>query len=164
MPRAKIAGAAVVVVVLLAWTVRSFVVGDGGRPTPTAPPVAEVAPVIADRPETVASAAQPVAAGDVSGIPVGYPATTAGATTAAVNWVASFPRVMRLNPLSLQNTLRDVLSDHGAATGTDEVMADYFELLDSLGPQFRERVWVESPLQASLVDHTDTTATVAGVG
>ena len=160
MSRSKIAGAAVVVVLLLAWTVRSFVMDAGGRTPPTAPVVAEAAPAIEASTES-SPAPPPVAAGEVSGVPVGYPGTTAGAATAAVNWVASFPRIMRLNPLSLQNTLSDVLSEHGATTGTDEVLADYFELADALGAEFRERVWVESPLQTTMLQHTDTTARVA---
>jgi hypothetical protein len=68
---------------------------------------------------------------------------------------------MRLNPLSLQNTLTDLMSQDGARSGVDEVIADYFELYDELGPEFRERVWIESPLQTLLVEQSDTAARVA---
>jgi len=150
--------AAVVVVLLLVWTVRSLVV-DAGERTP-APPGAVSAsngtePIVAE------VAGTPVAAGEVSGIPVGYPQTRAGVTTAAVNWVASFPRLMRLNPLSLQNTLTDLMSEDGSRSGVDEVIADYFELYEELGPEFRERVWIESPLQTLLVEQSDSAARVA---
>jgi hypothetical protein len=156
--RAKLAGAAVVVVLLLVWTVRSFVV-DAGERTPATEPAVSAS----DGTETtdVGLVATPVAAGEVSGIPVGYPRTRAGAATAAVNWVASFPRLMRLNPLSLQNTLTDLMSKDGALSGVDEVIADYFELYEELGPEFRERVWIESPLQTLLVEQSDTAARVA---
>ena len=102
-----------------------------------------------------------MAAGEVSGIPIGYPQTRAGAVTAAVNWVASFPHLMRLNPLSLQNTLTDLMSEDGSRSGVDEVIADYFELYEELGPEFRERVWIESPLQTLLVEQSETAARVA---
>ena len=158
MSRPKLAGAAVVVVLLLVWTVRSFVV-DAGEHTPATAPAASAS----DGTETTvaAVAVTPVAAGEVSGIPVGYPQTRAGAATAAVNWVASFPRLMRLNPLSLQNTLTDLMSEDGARSGVDEVIADYFELYEELGPEFRERVWIESPLQTLLIEQSDTAARVA---
>jgi hypothetical protein len=156
--RPKLAGAAVVVVLLLVWTVRSFVV-DAGAHTPATAPAGSVS----DGTETTVAAVvvAPVAAGEVSGIPVGYPQTRAGAATAAVIWVASFPRLMRLNPLSLQNTLTDLMSQDGARSGVDEVIADYFELYEELGPEFRERVWIESPLQTLLVEQSDTAARVA---
>ena len=158
MSRPKLAGAAVVVVLLLVWTVRSFVV-DAREHTPATAPAASAS----DGTETTvaAVAVTPVAAGEVSGIPVGYPQTRAGAATAAVNWVASFPRLMRLNPLSLQNTLTDLMSEDGARSGVDEVIADYFELYEELGPEFRERVWIETPLQSLLVEQSDTAARVA---
>lgn len=158
MSRSKLAGATVVVVLLLVWTIRSFVV-DTGAHTPATVPAGSAS----DGTETTVASVvvTPVAAGEVSGIPVGYPQTRAGAATAAVNWVASFPRLMRLNPLSLQNTLTDLMSVDGARLGVDEVIADYFELYDELGPEFRERVWIESPLQSLLVEQSDTTARVA---
>jgi hypothetical protein len=158
MSRPKLVGAAVVVVLLLVWTVRSFVVDAGAHTPATAPTVSA-----SDGTETTvaAVAVTPVAAGEVSGIPVGYPQTRAGAATAAVNWVASFPRLMRLNPLSLQNTLTDLMSEDGARSGVDEVIADYFELYEELGPAFRERVWIESPLQSLLVEQSETAARVA---
>jgi hypothetical protein len=156
--RPKLAGAAVVVVLLLVWTVRSFVVDAGAHKPATAPAVS-----VSDGTETTVAGlvVTPVAAGEVSGIPVGYPQTRAGAATAAVNWVASFPRLMRLNPLSLQNTLTDLMSQDGARSGVDEVIADYFELYEELGPAFRERVWIESPLQSLLVEQSETAARVA---
>ena len=121
MSRPKLAGAAAVVVLLLVWTVRSFVV-DAGEHTPATAPAASAS----DGTETTvaAVAVTPVAAGEVSGIPVGYPQTRAGAATAAVNWVASFPRLMRLNPLSLQNTLTDLMSEDGARSGVGGVIGD----------------------------------------
>ena len=38
-------------------------------------------------------------------------------------------------------------------------MADYFELFDELGPEFRERVWIESPLQTSILETAETAET-----
>ena len=150
--------AAVVVVLLLVWTVRSLVV-DAGERTPA--PSGAVSASNGTEPIVAEVARTPVAAGEVSGIPVGYPQTRAGVTTAAVNWVASFPRLMRLNPLSLQNTLTDLMSEDGSRSGVDEVIADYFELYEELGPEFRERVWIESPLQTLLVEQSDSAARVA---
>ena len=158
MSRPKLAMAAVVVVLLLVWTVRSLV-ADAGERTPAPSGAASASngaePIVAE------VAGTPVAAGEVSGIPIGYPQTRAGAVTAAVNWVASFPRLMRLNPLSLQNTLTDLMSEDGSRSGVDEVIADYFELYEELGPEFRERVWIESPLQTLLVEQSETAARVA---
>lgn len=67
---------------------------------------------------------------------------------------------MRLNPLTLQNTLVDLLATEGAGDEIDEVLADYFELYDELGTEFRDRVWIESPLQTTVFDSSATTATV----
>lgn len=155
MSRSKLVGAVLVVGLLLVWSVRSFVVDAGSHAPPTAAAVAASGEADTTGDQIV------VAAGEVSGVPVGYPHTSTGAVTAAVNWVASFPRLMRLNPLSLQNTLIDLMSQAGAATGVDEAVEDYFELYDALGPEFRERVWIESPLQTSLGARTDTTSQVS---
>lgn len=157
MSRAKLVGAGVVVVALVVWSIQSFVV-DADSTTPTTPPSAAAVPAGTGADVRVPA---PVAVGEVSGVPVGYPRTGAGAVTAAVNWVASFPRLMRLNPLSLQNTLIDLMSEAGASTGVDEAVEDYFVLFEELGPEFRDRVWLESPLQTSVVAHTDDSATVA---
>ncbi len=101
-----------------------------------------------------------VAAGELSGIPVGYPRTDQGATTAAVNWVASFPRLMRMGPLRLSNTLGELMTESAGPAGVAEAVADYWVLFDELGPEFRERVWIESPLQT---DVTSTSESVAEV-
>lgn len=157
MSRPKLAAAVVVVVALVVWSVQSFVV-DGG---PTTPPTAAAAANSAESTPDAPGIVVPVAAGDVSGVPVGYPNNRAGAATAAVNWVASFPRLMRLNPLSLQNTLAVLFSDESAADGIDEVLSDYFDIYDDLGPEFVDRVWIESPLQTSVTAATSTTASVS---
>jgi len=151
----KLAGAVGVVVLLLGWTVQSFVVDNG----PSRPATAAVAPVSAGSVVAVVDVS-PVAAGEFGGVPVGYPATESGAATAAVNWVASFPRLMKLNPLTLQNTLIELLSEDAAGQIVEESVNDYMALFEELGPGFRERVWIESPLQATVLESAATAATV----
>ena len=155
MSRLKLTAVVGVVGLLLVWTVRTFVVDETSTQSARATPA-----VVSDTPAAVVVDAIPAAAGEFRGIPVGYPASEAGAATAAVNWVASFPRLMRLNPLSLRNTLLELLSNAGAATGADQVVDDYFALFEELGPEFRERVWIESPLQTAVLESTATSATI----
>lgn len=143
MSRLKLAAAALVGLLVVVWAVRSFVLGESSsdRPGADAPPSVVIV-------ETLLGEGEPVvAAGELSGIPVGYPRTDQGATTAAVNWVASFPRLMRMGPLRLSNTLGELMTESAAPAGVAEAVADYWVLFDELGPEFRERVWIESPLQ-----------------
>ena len=157
MSGSKLVGVALVV------GVRSFVL-DGGD-VATEPPVATTIPTAAadDQPADHAGpdVESVVAAGDLAGVPVGYAASERGAVTAAVNWVASFPTSVRMGPIRLDDTLNQLLSERRAASGSEEVIADYFTLIDELGPDFAERIWIESPLQVDTIEATDTTATVA---
>lgn len=157
MSRSKVVAVVVVAASLVVWSVHSFVVDDASATTPTAPVVAAEAPAVTRQ------AVTPVAVGDVHGVPVGYPNTRAGAATAAVNWVASLPRLMALNPLSLQTALGELLSVEVAADGIEEVLSDYFELFDELGPEFFDRVWIESPLQTSVTATASASVAVSAV-
>lgn len=109
MSRPKLAAAALVGLLVAVWAVRSFVLGEGSsdRPVADARPSAVIVETLPGEGEPV-QAEPVVAAGELSGIPVGYPRTDQGATTAAVNWVASFPRLMRMGPLRLSNTLGEL--------------------------------------------------------
>lgn len=159
----KLVGIALVVTMLGVWAVRSFVL-DGGDAA-TDPPVATI-PAAAAEHDQLADDTEPdvqpvVAAGDLAGVPVGYPASERGAVTAAVNWVASFPTIVRMGPIRLDDTITQLLSQRRAASGSEEVIADYFMLIDELGPDFAERIWIESPLQIDTIEATDASATVA---
>ena len=163
MSRIKLAGIGLLVVMVGFWAVRSFVV-DG--PADSISPVASVpasAPSDGTRSDEVDEAKEPVAvvaAGDVAGIPVGYPPSDRGAATAAVNWVASFPTIVRMGPLRLADTMTELLSAERSAAGSEEVVADYFELFNTFGAGFAERIWVESPLQVEVAETTSATADV----
>lgn len=156
MSAPKLAAAAVAALLLIGWSVRSFVVDDNSTAVTSDVVVAAGDGSAENAPVEV----RPVAVATVRGIPVGYPQTTSGAATSAVNWVASFPQLMSLNPLSLQNALIDLMSERGAATFVDDAVEDYIALIEELGPAIRERVWIESPLQATVHSGTDTSATV----
>lgn len=152
----KLAAAAMVALLLIGWSVQSFVVDDNSTGV-----TSDVVVAAGDgSTETPPADIRPVAQTDVRGVPVGYPQTRSGASTSAVNWVASFPRLMQLNPLSLQNALIELMSERGAVLFIDDAVEDYRVLLDELGPAMRNRVWIESPLQATVQASTDTTATV----
>lgn len=150
MSRPKQVGLLLLAVMVGVWAVRSFVVSDDTAeqtPANTMPPGGsdpDLPTPASDTPDGV------VAGGAVAGIPARYPHTEPGAATAAVNWVASFPTIVRMGPIRLDDTLNQLLSAHLAATGTNEVVTDYFALVDELGPDFTERVWIESPLQATV--------------
>lgn len=156
MSAPKLAAAAVVALLLIGWSVQSFVVDDNSTNV-----TSDVVVAASDGPTEAAPAdVRPVAVATVRGIPVGYPQTRNGASTSAVNWVASFPQLMQLNPLSLQNALIELMSERGAVLFIDDAVADYMVLLEELGPERHEQVWIESPLQATVLASTDTTATV----
>ncbi|MDJ0771686.1 MAG: hypothetical protein QNJ12_23065 [Ilumatobacter sp.] len=162
----KLVGVVLVVAMLGVWAIRSFVLDTGASEPSTRP--AEASSTVpgqagVDPAETQAAMpVQPVvAAGDLAEVPVGYPRSERGAATSAVNWVASFPTVVRMGPIRLDDTLGQLLSERRAASGTDEVVADYFMLIDELGPDFASRVWIESPLQVDILDADASTATVA---
>jgi hypothetical protein len=145
------------------WGVRSFTASDD-----TATQRSATTPTVATEPSgTGAATSEPhvqrsvVASGEVRGVPVGYPASGVGAATAAVNWVASFPTLVRMGPIRLTDTLDTLLSQRRAASGTEEVIADYFTLIDELGSDFGNRIWIESPLQVDVTAVTDRAATVA---
>ena len=156
MSAPKLAAGAVVALLLIGWSVQSFVVDDDSTDV-----TSDVVAAAGDG-STEASPVdvRPVAVAAVRGIPVGYPQTRNGASASAVNWVASFPQLMQLNPLSLQNALIELMSERGAALFIDDAVAEYMVLLEELGPERHERVWIESPLQATVHASTDTTATV----
>lgn len=162
--RIKMIGAALLVAMVGVWVVRSFVLDSGDSTTPIQPSTASTS-VESHRPdndpEAEASSSPIVAAGEVAGVPVGYPQSDRGAATAAVNWVASFPTVVRMGPLRLDDTMSQLLSQERSASGTEEIVTDYFELFDQLGPDFIERVWIESPLQVDTTQSTRLTAEVS---
>jgi hypothetical protein len=161
MSRPKLAAAALVGLLVVVWAVRSFVLGEGSsdRPVADAPPSVVIVETLPGEGEPV-PADRVVAAGELSGIPVGYPRTDQGATTAAVNWVASFPRLMRMGPLRLSNTLGELMTESAGPAGVAEAVADYWVLFDELGPEFRERVWIESPLQTNATSSSESVAEV----
>ena len=162
MSRPKLAAAALVGLLVVVWAVRSFVLGEGSsdRPVADAPPSVVVAVETWPGEGEPVPAKQVVAAGELSGIPVGYPRTDQGATTAAVNWVASFPRLMRMGPLRLSNTLDELMTESAGPAAVAEAVADYWVLFDKLGPEFRERVWIESPLQTNVTSTSESVAEV----
>ena len=160
----KIAGVVLVTVMLGIWAVRSFVFDDeaaSSDPVATEPPAGNALDESASTTSAVERVpALVVARSDVAGVPVGYPRSERGAVTAAVNWVASFPTIVRMGPIRLDDTIGQLLSERRAASGTEEVVADYLALIDALGPEFASRIWIESPLQTSVVAADDTSATV----
>lgn len=162
----KVVGVMLLVAMLAVWSVRAFVLGGPGSPD-RAVATSATAPGPVPRgamPRSSYTAARPdavVAAGDVAGVPVGYPPSSSGAATAAVNWVASFPIIVRMGPIRLNDTIGQLLSQQQAALGTEEVVTDYFRLVAELGPDLADRVWIESPLQVDVVEATTTSATVA---
>lgn len=162
MSRIKLVGVAVVVAMVGVWVLRSFV-GDATEATPvqSAAPSTLRTGVSSPDGETSVAPFSVVAAGELAGVPVGYPQSDRGAATAAVNWVASFPTVVRMGPLRLADTMTQLLSEERAASGSEEVVADYFELFDELGPEFGSRVWIESPLQVTTTNATASTAEVS---
>jgi hypothetical protein len=155
MSAPKLVAVAAAAVMLVGWSVRSFVVDDDstGASTVAASTAAGVGTDLPTKGEVVAVATE-------RGIPVGYPQSDRGAATAAVNWVASFPALMKLNPLSLQNALVEVMSAQGAVTFIDNAVADYVALLDALGPGAQDRMWIESPLQSTVFSASATAASV----
>lgn len=162
----KLVGVVLLVAMLGVWAVRSFVLDSGSSEPTTHPVVASTAVPLLDRPDSsgtkLDSPGEPiVAAGDLAGVPVGYPRSERGASTAAVNWLASFPTVVRMGPIRLDDTLGQLLSERRAASGTEEVLTDYFTLIDELGPDFASRVWIESPLQVDVLEADESTAIVA---
>ena len=130
MSAPKLAGIVLVAAMLGVWVVRSFVLdAPAGGPSPPAAPVVADEPTECERTSTstVSPDGRPVvAAGEIAGVPAGYPRSGAGAATAATNWVASFPTIVRLGPIRLDNTLNQLLSQRIADAGADEVVADYF--------------------------------------
>lgn len=162
MSRIKTVGIALLVAMVGMWAIRSFVLG-GSDAAPVQSPTSSAPPIDASTPDDGDSAAPAsvVAAGELAGVPVGYPQSDRGAATAAVNWVASFPTVVRMGPLRLADTMTQLLSDERSASGSEEVVADYFELFDELGPEFASRVWIESPLQVTTSESTPAAAEVS---
>ena len=149
----KLVGVALVVAMLAVWAVRSFVFDDAAREfRPRRYRSRRRTTRSTTTPHRTASAVETAtspgrrAASDLAGVPVGYPRSTPGAATSAVNWVASFPTIVRMGPIRLDDTLGRLLSERRAASGTEEVIADYFTLIDELGPDFASRIWIESPL------------------
>lgn len=162
MSRVKVVGVVLMVALVGVWAIRSFVIG-GSEGAPVQSPTSSIPPVDAPNTDDGSSAepASVVAAGELAGVPIGYPQSDRGAATAAVNWVASFPTVVRMGPLRLADSMTRLLSDERSASGSEEVVADYFELFDELGPEFASRVWIESPLQVTTSESTSETAEVA---
>lgn len=157
----KVVGVALVTVMLAVWAVRSSVFDDeaaSSDPTATQPVTDDEDS--ASKASAVESPPALVARSDLAGVPVGYPRSERGAVTAAVNWVASFPTIVRMGPIRLDDTIGQLLSERRAASGTEEVVADYLSLIDALGPDFASRIWIESPLQTSIVTADDMSATV----
>ena len=145
----KLAGAVVLVAMLAVWTVQSVVMGTPS----TSPPVASAPVATVDAASGAASEpdGRVVAVGDVAGVPAGYPQSTAGATTAAVNWVASVPTFVQMGPLVLSDAMDALLATTADRALFDDTVELYFELLDEFGPGFRQRLWTEAPLRSSLV-------------
>ncbi|MFN3256235.1 MAG: hypothetical protein ACE37B_11100 [Ilumatobacter sp.] len=164
MSGSKVVGIALVAVMLGVWAVRSFVIGGEDAATEATVTTTGATSDQSDQASSAGDSPAPqpvVAAGDLAGIPVGYPSTDDGAATAAVNWVASFPTIVRMGPIRLDDTLNTLLSESRAASGSDEVIADYFTLIDELGPDFASRIWIESPLQFDVTETAGATASVA---
>jgi hypothetical protein len=160
--RIKMVGVALLVAMVAVWAIRSFVL-DGSEATPVQSATLSTLPIEEPSQDVGNPAASfpVVAAGELAGVPVGYPQSARGAATAAVNWVASFPTVVRMGPLRLADTMTQLLSEERSASGSEEVVADYFELFDALGPEFASRVWIESPLQQTTTEATSSTAEVS---
>ena len=163
MSRTKMVAVALVVTMVGVWAVRSFLLDDSEStaPTQTSAVSAEAESPRPNEPSAVPATVAVVAAGEVAGVPVGYPRSSRGAVTAAVNWVASLPTVVRLGPLRLADTMSQLLSEDQGVAGAEEVVADYFELFDELGPDFASRVWIESPLQVTTTQTSDSAADVS---
>lgn len=146
---------------LVVWSIRSFVVDANTTAAPVAQPVTTVLVDTAGAQAPVGVVdAKVVAAGEVAGVPAGYPRTRAGATTAAVNWVASFPRLVKMGPLRLGDTLRQFMTTRGGALYVEDAVADYLDLFAQLGTEFQDRVWVESPLQTHVAESSAASAVV----
>ena len=163
MSRIKIVGIGLLVVMVGVWAVRSFVADgtdDSTALVASGPASTLMDDVRSDNPDVASGPVAVVAAGDVAGIPVGYPPSDRGAATAAVNWVASFPTIVRMGPLRLGDTMTELLSAERSAAGSEEVVTDYFELFDTFGAGLAERIWVESPLQVEVAEATSTTSEV----
>lgn len=155
MSRAWLAVIGLLVALALMWVLRSLVV------TPTAPP-APVAQTVTAAPtarESDAAAVDVVAAGSVAGVPVGYPASAAGAATAAVNWIASLPTLLDMGPLRLTDTLNRLWSTR-AAGEIEGTMADYFALADRADGDLSSWLWIEAPLRTNLTVTSTASATV----
>lgn len=158
MSRPQQAGVALLLVMLTVWAIRSLAIGDDESATPSQ------APANAAADGTVAEerdGAVVVASADVEGVPVGYPPSEAGATTAAVNWVASFSTLVRMGPLRLSDSLQRLMTESGAAVGVDEAVADYLTFLDEFGGDFGERIWIEAPLRTATTEFTADAAEVS---
>ena len=158
MSRRQQAGVALLLVMLTVWAIRSLAIGDHESAPPSLAPANSAADSIAvearDGTAVVASA-------DVEGVPVGYPPSEAGATTAAVNWVASFSTLVRMGPLRLSDSLQRLMTESGAAAGVDEAVADYLTVLDEFGGDFGERIWIEAPLRTATTEFTADAAEVS---
>lgn len=158
MSRPLQAGIALLVVMLVVWAIRSLVTADA-ESTTTAPAMAGApidSTVVEDRVASVV-----VAVDDVEGVPIGYPRSEAGATTAAVNWVASFSTLVRMGPLRLSDSLQRLMTESGAAAGVDEAVADYLTFLDEFGGDFGDRIWIEAPLRTVTSEFSIDTAQVS---
>lgn len=157
----KVAGVVLLVATLAVWGVRSFVL-DHGTTSPTA-----TTPVVQADNDTAVPAMPEIAAeriaatSKLAGVPVGYPQSERGAATAAVNWVASFPTIVRMGPIRLHDTISQLLTERASQIGSDEVVADYLALVDELGPDFARRIWIDSPLQVDVAAASAQSATVA---
>jgi len=158
MSRTQQAGVALLLVMLTVWAIRSLAIGDDESAAPSvATTIAPADSIVADEqadPVVVASA-------DVEGVPVGYPPSEAGATTAAVNWVASFSTLVRMGPLRLSDSLQRLMTESGAAAGVDGAVADYLTFLDGFGGDFGERIWIEAPLRTATTEFTTDVAEVS---
>lgn len=150
MSRPQQAGVALLLVMLMVWAIRSLAIGDdeSAMPSPATANAAADSAVVEKRDDVV------VASADVEGVPVGYPPSEAGATTAAVNWVASFSTLVRMGPLRLSDSLQRLMTESGAAAGVDEAVADYLTFLDEFGGDFGERIWIEAPLRTATTEFT----------
>jgi hypothetical protein len=157
MSRPQQAGVALLLVMLTVWAIRSLAIGDDESATPS-PATANVA---ADSAVVEKRDAVVVATADVEGVPVGYPPSEAGATTAAVNWVASFSTLVRMGPLRLSDSLQRLMTESGAAAGVDEAVADYLTFLDEFGGDFDERIWIEAPMRTATTEFTADAAEVS---
>lgn len=112
---------------------------EPSRPAPTSPP-------------------QVPAVDELAGVPAGYPPSDRGVATAAVNWTASFLTIVRMGPTAYTDTTTTLLPERRAESGTEEVVVGYLALIDERGPSFARHVWIESSLQAGVIETTATNA------